>query len=353
MSLFLSQSRNKIFSYFTRKNILRLFKRNDIFIIILLNITILSCKDDLDPFGETNDKYVLNCIIRSDTSYQTLTLTKSYSALNYDPYSNTSDPAIKGAVIRLWEGNLKVTFFTDTTITRDASSLYKTPYTIYHARGLQPGQNSVLNIEAILPDGTMLTAAATTPVTPGFLKLGDGGQGDTILPPVDKDYIMAQWRSTSAGKEDLFLPKVYIVYKVPENGTEVRKIKLIPESYFTYKGTEYPKYPIVSNVPWVKIDMAVINRCMAEIAGDDTDKEKYKIYSIRVDVLSLDKDMSAYYNAGNKNKDPYSIKVSETDYTNINGGLGIFGVTCFCSTVIDITGAYVRSFGYVHGYKKD
>lgn len=328
-------------------------KKSLFILAIILTLVNIACKDDLEPFGETNDKYVLNCVIRSDTNYQVLTLTKSYLAANFDPYSNIEDPSVKGALIRLWEGDLKVTFFTDTTLTRDSSSLYKTPFTVYHARSLKPAENSVLDIEVIIPNGTKLTSTAVTPVPPVFLKMGDGGQGDTIVPPVGKDYIMAQWRAEITGKEALFLPKVYIVYKVPVNGVEVRKIKLIPEKYFTYKGVEYPQYPSVSDVPWIKFDMSIINRCMAEIGGDDIDKEKYRIYSIRVDVLSLDKNMSAYLNAGNTNKDPYSIKASETEFTNINGGLGIFGVTCFKSTVIDITGAYVRSFGYVHGYKID
>ncbi len=321
---------------------------------ILSLFVIQSCKDSLEPFGETNEKYVLNCIIRSDTSYQTLTLTRSYTTGNFDPYSNTTDPSIKGAIIRLWEGNDKVTFFTDTTIARDPASQYKTPYTIYQARGIQPNQNEKLEIEAILPNGKKLTATGTTPIKPVFTKLGQsGGVGDTLVPMPGKDFIRAQWGTVIAPKGTVYLPRVYIVYKVPENGVEVRKIKMIPKDYFMYKGVEYPEYFGMSYYPWVNVENTVIDRCMREIAAGDDNKSKYKIYALIVDVLSLDDNLSAYYNATNKNKDPYSVKLYETDYTNIQGGFGVFGIRYLSSTSIDISAPYVRSFGYEHAYALD
>jgi hypothetical protein len=321
---------------------------------VLITVFFASCKDELDPFGETNEKYVLNCIIRSDTSYQTLTLAHSYTSTDFNPYSNTIDPAIKGAIIRLWEGTDKVTFFSDTTITRDASSPYLTPYSIYQARGIQPDAGTVLELEAILPSGKKLTATGIVPIKPAFEKLGQlDGIGDTIVPPVEKDYVRAQWGRVAAPKGTVYLPRMYIVYKVPVNGVEVRKIKLIPKNYYIYKGIEYAEYPGLSNYPWLNIDMTVINRCMAEISAGDSDKEKYKIYAIVVDVLSLDNNLSTYYNATNKNKDPYAIKLYETDFSNITGGFGVFGVSYLAGTTIDISAPYVRTFGYEHGYAKD
>lgn len=320
---------------------------------LLLVVISFSCKDELDPFGESNEKYVLNCIIRADTSFQVLTLTKSYATGSFDPYASTTDPAVKGAFIRLWEGNDKVTFFTDTTITRDASSLYKTPYTLFQARGIQPEANTLLEIEAILPNGKKLTSKGTVPLKPVITKLGQGGLTDTLVPPPEKDYVHAQWGTQIAPKGTIYLPKVYIVYKVLENGVEVRKTKIIPKGYFMYSGVEYPEYFGLSYYPWVNLDMSVINRCMNELSEGDGDKSKYKIYAMVVDVVSLDANLSAYYNATNKNKDPYAVKLYETDYTNIVGGFGVFGISCMAGTTIDISAEYVRTFRYEHGYKKD
>jgi len=316
---------------------------------------IVSCSEDFDPFAEANQKYVLNCIVRCDTTYQTLTLTTTYMVTNYNPYSSTSDPSIKGAVIRLWEGNDKVTFFTDTTISRDSSSLYTTPYSIYHARGIQPDPDTVVSIEAILPNGKKLTSSGTTPQKPAFQKLGQlGGTGDTIVPPVGKSFVKAQWGEYTSVTGTVYYPRAYIVYTVPENGVTVRKTKMLPISYFTYEGVEYPEYPGLSYYPLLTIDTSIVNRCMKEIsAGSSIDKENYKIYALIVEVLSLDANLTTYYNATNKNKDPYAVKLYETDYSNIVGGYGIFGICFKASTSIDISAEYVRTFGYVHAYAKD
>lgn len=321
--------------------------------LVLLTIFIASCKDDFNPFGEMKQRYILNCVIRSDTSYQVLTLTHSYSSADFNPYSNTADEAIKGAVIKLWEGSDKVTSFSDTTIARDPASLYKTPYTIYHARAIQPEAGTQLFLEATLPSGKKLTASGTVPQKPVFIKLGQGGEEDTIVPPVSKNYVRSQWGRFVGSKGTVYLPRMYIVYKVPVNGVEVRKIKFVPKEYLISNGVEYAEYPGMSYYPWLAIDMSVIERCLTEISAGDSNKEKYKIYSIVVDVLSLDNNLSTYYNATNKNNDPYSIRPLEAEYTNITGGYGVFGISCLASTIIDISAPYVRTFGYVHAYAKD
>lgn len=319
--------------------------------LIIFAVFIAACNDNIEPFGESNEKYVLNCIIRSDTNYQVLTIAKSYPATSYNPYENTVDPSIKGAVIRLWEGNDKVTFFRDTTVARDSATLYKTPFSLYYAYGIQPAQNTVLEIEAILPSGKKLTASGTTPLKPEFRKLGQGGDGDSIVPPPVNTSVMARWGLTAAPRGTVYLPRVYIAYKVPENGVLVRKMKLVPKGYFMYNGVEYAEHFGLSNSPIAYIEMSTITRAMQEISAGDSDKGKYIIYSLVVDVLSLDNNLSAYYNATNKNKDPFAVKLYETDYSNITGGFGVFGISFLAGELIDISYNYVKSFGYQHGYK--
>jgi hypothetical protein len=318
---------------------------------IILTVFIAACNDDIQPFGESNEKYILNCVIKSDTNFQVLTLAKSYPATSYNPYDNTTDPSIKGAVIRLWEGNDKVTFFRDTIIARDSASLYKTPYSLYFAKGIQPESNTVLDIEAILPSGKKLTASGITPLKPRFLKQGQGGDGDSIVPPPANTSVLFRWGLNAAPRGTVYVPRIYIAYKVPVNGKLVRKMKLVPKGYFMFNGQEYPEHFGLSNSPLAYISMQTIDRSMREISEGDPDKSKYIIYSIVADVVSLDQNLSAYYNATNKNKDPFAVKLYETDYSNITGGFGVFGISYLAGTLIDISYNYVKSFGYNHGYK--
>src|SRR3989339_1696422 len=122
--------------------------------IILLFIIFVSCEENFEPFGNLNNKYALNCIIRGDTTFQVATLTRTYGNDNYNPYSNTVDPNVKGALIRVWNGD-SVVIFRDTTFNRQDDSKYQTSYNAYYTNKFQLVGNK-LEIEAILPNGMRL-----------------------------------------------------------------------------------------------------------------------------------------------------------------------------------------------------
>ena len=97
-------------------------------------LVIVSCSEDFNPYGNEVNKYVLNCIVRADTNYQTAIVSKSYIVDNLDPYSSTTDPNVYNATVRIYNGD-NFAQLTDTLITRQSSN-YKTPYLIYQTREL-------------------------------------------------------------------------------------------------------------------------------------------------------------------------------------------------------------------------
>jgi hypothetical protein len=46
--------------------------------IIIITVLLISCEEAFSPQGEFDDQYILNCIIKSDTSFQTTTILRSY-----------------------------------------------------------------------------------------------------------------------------------------------------------------------------------------------------------------------------------------------------------------------------------
>ena len=59
--------------------------------------------------------------------------------------------------------------------------------------------------------------------------------------------------------------------------------------------------------------------------------------------MGLDAGLSKYYQAFQKG---FTIKINETDYTNIEGGKGIFASLYSFSKTLDVDSTYIRSFGY-------
>lgn len=304
--------------------------------VIFLN---LSCEEDFDPYGEHKERYILNCVIRGDTTFQTATLTKNYSVNNFDPYSNTEDQAIKDAIIRIWNGD-KVTILKDSTIDPPEGSLYKRPYTIFYTNNFQPEPNSSVEIEAILPDGKRLTSTANVP---GVLNMSKAQSSDRI-PPTSENFVKVKW--TSAQADPTFIVRLAIYYFKHENGKKIRGIYTVPMKYLQYDDKYLPSYPRPQSELIYAVDMETVNKSMELISYGDSDKSKYEILSCIAEVLSLNDELSFYYNATARSEDIYSVKLDETDFSSIKNGYGLFGVYMRAYYVLKFTHAYIRSFGY-------
>lgn len=298
----------------------------------------LSCEEDFNPKGEVTDKYILNCIIRGDTTVQTAFLSKNYTVDGYDPLTNTTDPSVRKAVIKVWEGD-SVYIFKEGTFIRSDSSRYGSKGYCYNTKYL-PSVNKPIEIEALLPNGKRLKGSTKIP-SKIFI---DYTHTDTICPPVGKNNVFTAWISDETSV--MFLPLFKLIYFKNVNGTDVRYEKPIPIGYKNKDGKSvaiYPKGILTSSYAY---DMEAINRAMRDISEGDPNKDQYKILSLIIEITVLDRNLSAFYSSGHLQSDGYSITVDQADFTNITGGLGIFGSYIKRVTSIRISKDYIKSFGY-------
>lgn len=95
--------------------------------------------------------------------------------------------------------------------------------------------------------------------------------------------------------------------------------------------------------------MSTVNQAMELISKGDPNKSNYIILSCIAEVLSLNEELSFYYNATARDRDIYSVKLDETDFSNIENGYGLFGVYMRTYHVMRFSHDYIRSFGYEPG----
>ena len=204
-----------------------------LFCIVVSVVLFSSCKDSLDPIGDYQQRYVLNCIVRGDSTFQTATLTSSYTVSDNNPYSYTDDPAVKNAVIRIWDGNDIVTFLRDTTTTEPEGSLYNRPYTVYYTDNFKPQENSTLSIEAILPNGIKLESSALVPakITPDI----ENSSGQ--IPPKEGNKVFFQWNSSQKNPIFIVFLKIYYYRK-----NEKSSYYQVPRYYANYNDNDIPVY---------------------------------------------------------------------------------------------------------------
>jgi len=309
------------------------------FIITMIAASLLinSCEDSFSPKGDYKDQYILYCIINIDSTKQTATLLKSYDVEGFNPYFNTESSFVSGADILIRQKD-QVFFMKDTSAIFEDVSRYRSPIDFYYLDNFSSSINDSIEIIATLPSGKKLYGITKAPEKVEF-----DGTSDRILPPEEKDLFTFLWNSPTSNT--WFLPKLQFYYKI--HGTT--KSKIIPITYKFENGTWGPVYPVISDNNFVNFTVAALDSVFKEISEGDPNKSDYEILGAKLSVLVFNSSLSNYYSTTNGFLDDFTVILDETDYTNIEGGLGILGIYKQQQTSAVFTEEYIQSFGYTSG----
>jgi hypothetical protein len=308
--------------------------------IFFITLLTYSCNESFDPLGEFREDYALTCILKSDSSFQIATLSRSYRGDSYDPNSNTKDPSIIGADIRVWLGD-SVYIFRDSSITRIEPSRYGTDFHFYYNNNFIVSPNENLEIVVLLENGRRLKASSRAPNRILF-----NNESDVIIPAVGSNLVRFLWEQQVEGM--FFSPQLMIRYKQNEDGSLIEKFKVIPIEYKQENGELIPIYPKPSNKINVNYQLDAISQVLEEISESDPDKGNFSIYEKPIFTLfAFDMNLSRYVSSTNQAFDDLTVTVNEADFTNIQGGLGVFG--SYVNKIYDnikFQEIYIESFGY-------
>ncbi len=320
------------------------------FQIVVVSITLLaifiSCDDQVNPKTDFKQIYVLNCVVKGDTTFQIATISHSYDTSGFDPTTNTNDPFISGAKIKLFY-NDSVFVFRDSLSARQDITQYTTPIHYYYLKKFQPQDSKPISIEATLPNGTVLKSATETFSLSAFYF---NNQNITYPSGTSGNAISFSWNSLDNNGPNVviyYAPELVIFYSKIFNGVKTEFQKKVP-IYYTYGGLEGPPIypPIQVNQLSIIFQGFVIDQAMKEISQDDPNKENYTIEKAAFRLFILDKNLAAYYAAQRTFLDEFSVRFSQPDFTNISGGLGIFGTYSVKQQDIQLDNSYISSFGY-------
>ena len=85
---------------------------------------------------------------------------------------------------------------------------------------------------------------------------------------------------------------------------------------------------------------------MQDIAKGDPEKENYFIKNAEFDVIILDDNLAPYYFSIQTFLDGFTVILDQQDYSNIEGGYGVFGSFFKQTHDLIIEPDYIRSYGY-------
>ena len=306
---------------------------------LLASFYFLSCDDSFNPYAPFTEDYVLNGIMRGDTSYQVVTLTHSYQPNSPDPLTYKNDPAIVGAQVELTYDN-KVYVLRDSSIVRTDESHFDTPFRFYYTNNLRPDINKTISIKAVLPNGKILKAETQTPNISNDYSFFHEFPNNTDLyfPSYTGPKSNIYWEALG---NYIYAPDININYQVTGD-SEFYKIAL-PVS-FNEKGI--PEYAKPTRDASLSFDSSAVRKTLDELADKYGGASKLKIINITVDLQVYDEYLSTYYSSLELGLDGFSIRIDNPDYSNVNGGYGIFGCYVKARDIIPFRIGYLEDLGF-------
>ncbi|MFI5237817.1 MAG: hypothetical protein ACHQLA_07765 [Ignavibacteriales bacterium] len=302
-------------------------------ILTVFTLSFISCEEDFNPYGDYQEKYAFTCILKNDDGFQTATLLKSY-------LTTPSDPSVIGADVRVWY-NDSVFVFRDSSVARTDTSRYNTPFSFYYNRNFRVSNDKPIELEVILPNGKRLRSSSVTPKSITF-----DDDSEVLIPPVSSNIIQFLWNTFNTGT--YFAPRLTIRYKQNVNGEIIEKTKIVPVEYVEQNGEMLPVYPLPTSSPAVVYGLDAVTKALQEISEGDPDKQNYSILQkVSFSVYTFDLAVSKYISSTGGSFDDLTVSVDVADYTNIQGGFGLFGSYSKKSyTKLRFLQSYIETFGY-------
>lgn len=316
-------------------------------IFLLLSITVvlfISCEENVSPKGDLPNKYALNFVLRGDTSYQTLYISKVFDVDGFDPATLSTDPAVQGATVYLKYSDSDTKYYLkDTTDLQNLNTAYNTPAKFYYINNFIPIANKEIQITAQLPDGTILKSTSKTPTSLKF-----------------DDYESISYIPGSLVGRDTVYASVYWD-NVPLDVVKAKRVKIV---YF-YTGLDGVKTKYVKNVPLkvdgenvdynyfsfqneVKIERKLLTKALQEISEGNSAKGRFSIAYLEVEVLTFDNNLTKYFSTNLFYDFGFTVRNYPADLTNIDGGLGYYGSYLSAIKILKFDSQWTKTtFGYL------
>ncbi|MCL5029533.1 MAG: hypothetical protein M1480_11025 [Bacteroidetes bacterium] len=293
-------------------------------VLMLLNI---SCQEGFNPKTDFKEKYILDSYIDLDygeykMTYIYATVTKLYDLEGLDTSKTKIDPYISGASIFVYYrgDSFQLKEYKGGIIAKRPPPVFQYKY-YYSSRLEYIYPDYPISITAVLPNGKRLSSNIKLL---GGLQLGfsyDFVRGFTtkINRFLFGDQFTIEWGYANGC---LLFPKMIIQYR--KKGDYTYYEKEVPCTYLNRNGHYEPLYPSPTVSNSISYDYSSFDSTMSQIAHSDN----FDYFAgLLFEMVELDEPLSKYYESIHGSLDDYSISLDQFVYSNVSGGLGIFGST--------------------------
>jgi len=306
--------------------------------IVVISLLNLSCDEEFAPKLPFEEKLFVYSSLKGDSTKQIIVVAKSYDVSNFNPSSNTISPEIAGCLVEVTQEGATYRF-RDTLIDRSDSNRYGKKMPAYVSTEFKPQAEKPVTAKIVTPEGKVLEAVTVVPpqvyVEKSVFAIGYDRKNS-----IAGRYTL-QWRT-----QDLYLyvPKMEIFY-MRDDKPGVFSIE-VPTDYLTVNKQLQIVYPTFNTNRWISFDYRAIDSTMEKISAGYDFKGMFRVLRAELRLLVYDTNLAKYYSSVNGYLDPYSVRLDENVFTNVKGGLGVFGSYMLTREILLFDLDYVDSFGY-------
>ncbi|MBI4429643.1 MAG: DUF4249 family protein [Ignavibacteriales bacterium] len=282
------------------------------------------CDQSLNPKGIYEERLVVYSILTAERDTQFVRLYRTYDPPGYDPGAVTTDNAVTNAVVSITGAPA----FRDTSLPRPDTSRYSTKIRAYVSHPFTVAPGATYSLDVLTPAQEKATAAATVPgnasvlISTPFVLDDPRVFTDDIgiyltLSPITHGYIV----------------RILFQFEITVGGTVETRYEEIPQSIQTVDNVVYPFYPKLTrrfSGQRIGAQEFVSFSKTAYVHAESSVRVKYqsqqlKFKGVLVVVTQVEPNLYKYYNIANGFQDENSIRTDQPDFTNIQGGIGVFG----------------------------
>jgi len=315
----------------------------------------VSCHEEFTPKADFQEQVVVYAIakvslspsLRGYVGTVSAVVMNSFDVEGVNPAGATTDPSIRGATVRL-SGRWGTDTLREKRKPGVDSVTGKGPRWCYTRSSFPGVPGDTISLTVDLLDGRRLTARTQIsphrePTTfPDFRGVG-------VRTPSDPYFYGTSWIfdwDAAPGDQDLFFPSLYLIYEHLEDSGYVGYSRQVPLMMVDRGGTMVPEFPGSTTISRVEYAFSAMDATMRAISDGDPEKGRYRIIGFQWQFSEFDFPLSRYYASVNGYLDAYSVRLDQTVFSNISGGIGVFGSTYGYSYDYAIDPRYAEEFGY-------
>ncbi|MEE9225513.1 MAG: DUF4249 family protein [Bacteroidota bacterium] len=283
-------------------------RRTPVVMVFLCGLLFQSCEEDFSPKAPFEQKLVVFSLLTAAQDTQYVLISRTYDVEGFDPFRNRLSPDVSDAEVKVIRDDGMTIFFQDTTIQLDSNERYGEEGVAYYAAGFRILPRRLYRLEVQSPAYGRVTASFGTP---DAVRIGHSIDHET------DDLLVTAISRGAKG----FLIRLFVVYKLTSDKIAVEKALEVPISITNDGERIFPQVDRLNARRFRRDLIAAVLGDALRSASSGTVEDIGR----RVVVWALDPNAYNYYQIVRGFNDPFSVRVDEPDYTNIEGGLGVFG----------------------------